>query len=269
MKEWIKLVLEKCGLGGIILIVRRVARKLQALAYTAVVTFRFGFAIQRLLLPPQFLERPVFIDPSTIKRCLVSPSLPAYQPVSDGDWDLKSIPLLPHLRNLNHYQLMYEMFVEHKPFSETSQYKEMEQEIRTRGETVNHNFTSIEQVLEHLETYEPIFNDIKANGYKTQEQLGNPPFVHEMKVNISRDGEILFVTQGTHRLAMAQILSLNRIPVGVWTVHREWAQSCFKQYGGGVINAVYKGLENFDPHHCSGKAQSEQILPLTRKSGNG
>ena len=135
----------------------------------------------------------------------------------------------------------------------------MEQEILTIGETIDHSFHSIEEVVQHLEEYERLFTDLKVNGYKSQEELGNPPFLNEMKVCIARDGEPIYLTQGTHRLAMAKMLDLATVSVGVWTVHKLWAQRCFEKYGGGVLEAVNKGLEDINYHPRTTTTASGQI----------
>ena len=88
MKRLIRLTLEKIGFWPIILGIHRAVRKMQLVAYATAVKLRLGFGTQLRLLPPQFLEQPIFIDPSMITQCLVRPGLPAYRPVSDGDWDL-------------------------------------------------------------------------------------------------------------------------------------------------------------------------------------
>lgn len=267
MKRLIKPAMQKWGLWGMGLRAHRAARWLQRVCYPAAVGLRLGFAVQLRFLPPQFMEQPIFVKLSSITRHLVSPGLPAFRPVSEGDWDLQAVPIFPDFLRVIHFRLMYEMFAEHKPLEETSQYKKMKREILTIGETVDHHFTSIEQVVQHLKRYEPIFNDIKENGYITQEELGNPPFEHEIRVCIGRDGEPVWLTQGTHRLAMAKILDLECVPVGVWTVHKLWAKRCFKKYGGGVLEAVYKGLDDIDYYHRDEKIRSGQTTSPTPEEG--
>ena len=219
--------------------------------YLTAIRLRLGFAVQLRLLPSQFLERPVFVRPSSITHSITQPHPPGLTPVLDGDWDLEPELLTNDVGNWGfHFRLIYEMLVENKPYYETSQFKEMEHELSTKGETVNHKFRSMEEVLQYIKKYEPIINDINANGYKTQEELGEPPFANEIRVGIGRSGDILFLGQGNHRLAMAKILDLELVPVSVWTVHKIWAEGCFQKYGGGMLEAVYEGLSDIDHHHA-------------------
>ena len=249
IKSLLKPALEKVGLWRQVLRVHLAARWVRKMCYAAAVGLRLGFAVQLRLLPPQFMEKPVLISASSITQCLLRGGLPSYRPVVDGDWDLQAEPLLATFWDLIHFRLMYEMFVENKPHEETSQYKQMTREILTRGETVHHGFRSIEQVVQHLEKYERIFNDIKENGYKTQQELGNPSSMYEIRVSINREGEPLFWGDGTHRVAMAKILDLESVPVNVWNVHRIWAERCFNKYGGGLLKAVCKGLDDIEDCH--------------------
>ena len=157
---------------------------------------------------------------------------------------------------------MHEMFVENKHFLETDQIKEMERELVTTGATINHKFHTMEEIYEYMKRYEPIFNDMKENGYKTQEEMGFDPFDHEIRVSISRDGEILFLGQGNHRLAMAKILNLECVAVSIWTVHRTWAERCFKEYGGDIISAIHMGLDDLEHHPTRKSTESEPIASL-------
>lgn len=75
---------------------------------------------------------------------------------------------------------------------------------------------------------EEIYNDIKKNGYKSQRELDNgydqyfmPPEFDEIRVNISRDGEIIF-DDGRHRMSALQLADVDKIPVRVFVRHKKW-----------------------------------------------
>ena len=134
IKRLIKPALKKSGLWGTVLRMHRASRWLRGGCYAASVGLRLGFPVQLRLLPPQILEQPVYLSPSSINKALpitlsrTENVPPTFRVVRGGDWDLRAESLLPYMWDLIHFRLMYEMFVEHKPFEETSQYKRMERE---------------------------------------------------------------------------------------------------------------------------------------------
>ena len=83
-----------------------------------------------------------------------------------------------------------------------------------------------------------LYRNIRENGYKSQRQLlkENPeaawgslndamhPLVNEIAVDIGRDGELLWNICGQHRLAIAKILDIDRIPVQVFRRHAKWQE---------------------------------------------
>ena len=267
-KRLIKSALQKTGLWAIPLAGYRCAQRLQGVCYSTAGDLRLGFAIQLRFLRPQFIKRAVYVRLSSITRSTIGAHPPAYRPVLDGDWDIDKELLRLDFGNYGyHFRLMHEMFVENKHFLETNQIKEMERELLAKGETVNHKFRTMDEIYEYMKRYKPIFNDMKENGYKTQAELGFHPFDHEVRVAIGRDGEILFLGQGNHRLAMAKILDLESVAVSVWTVHKIWAERCFKKYGGGVLEAIHKGLDDLESYRTKNRGgdrmKSGRVTSLT------
>lgn len=73
-----------------------------------------------------------------------------------------------------------------------------------------------EKILEYLRVYLDFLDDMAANGFDPGR--GKDP----IGVAITREGTIVKVNRGLHRLAMAQRLGLPSIPVQVRHVHRLW-----------------------------------------------
>ncbi len=79
-----------------------------------------------------------------------------------------------------------------------------------------------------------LYNSIKSEGYKTQRQLLKSkssafkpkkypsPEHYEVDVNIGASGDFYFNFNGRHRLAIAKILDLEKIPVRVFARSSEW-----------------------------------------------
>jgi len=82
---------------------------------------------------------------------------------------------------------------------------------------------------EFFEKYDRIYERIATDGYKTQRELRTQPFpwdrYEEIIVDIGRNGEFLFVN-GRHRLSIAKILDLSKIPVVVSVRHKQWMKYC-------------------------------------------
>lgn len=74
-----------------------------------------------------------------------------------------------------------------------------------------------------------LYNDIRLNGYKTQVELlseqGSSDFldrlVNEITIDIGRDGQLLHV-DSKHRLAIAKLLNLDKVPVFCDHRHEDW-----------------------------------------------
>src|SRR5690606_18747044 len=108
------------------------------------------------------------------------------------------------------------------------------------------NIASLEALNERCAYLDQLISGIRENGYlraheskldgeqdslKKHERYGS-----EICVNIGRNGHYLF-QDGRHRLAIAQILKLEEVPVKVLVRHKEWVE--FRSYllslasGGG------------------------------------
>jgi len=74
-----------------------------------------------------------------------------------------------------------------------------------------------------LKKFDTLYEKIQKE-YKTSYQLDDTGFLEEICVCIGRDGDILFGNSGWHRLAMARISALDRIPVRVMLRHRKWQE---------------------------------------------
>ena len=131
--------------------------------------------------------------------------------IKDGDWDQKNI----------------EYFEETEPFQSIQQRFE-------KGQSWNE--TRI-QDNESREKIERLYENIKAKGFKTQSEIKpfNDPVhgikhvdrflneINEIMVTIDRNGEIIF-DDGNHRLSIAKILGLEKIPVRVLVRHEKWQE---------------------------------------------
>jgi len=157
-----------------------------------------------------------YINPVRIKYTISQPdlrnnlTLVPYGGIRSGDWDAKKSKFEDHYV----YCSFVERFLNGTPWTETEYYRIQIERGRDKQE-----------MLRQLKHYEDIYNIIQEDGYRSQQEL-NPqklpcPEAHEVTVHIGRNGEYIR-HDGRHRLAIAKILDLERIPVRVCLRHSEW-----------------------------------------------
>lgn len=143
--------------------------------------------------------------------------------VMGGDWD-RDVPNPPDSAQLpkkyNDY-FFHKSSVRHfqhgVPWEETTLYERMS---ASRGKVATRDA---------LRKYDDLFEKIESEGYKIQSDLKNGKndkrdrYVNEICVDRGRDGEYLFV-DSRHRLSIAKILDLDRIPIAILVRHTEWVE---------------------------------------------
>jgi len=107
--------------------------------------------------------------------------------------------------------------------------------IEDGEDPVWHGCSTKSEVLKRCVKMDRIFKNMEVTGYISKKdlinqnspQLKNPRWFEqaydEVVVNIGRNGELLFVG-GHHRLAMAKILDIDKIPVRLFVRHKQWQQ---------------------------------------------
>ena len=141
--------------------------------------------------------------------------------VLDGDWDL------PHnlikFEELDIYQALYQHFIEGKEWQETDFYHRVLAEIESG--MIKWNCLSNKDFEERCKKLDALYQDIKNNGFETQKKLrgGVRKMEDEIAVVIGRNGDLIF-NNGRHRLAIAKILDLDKIPVKITLRHKRWVE---------------------------------------------
>ena len=96
--------------------------------------------------------------------------------------------------------------------------------LAERGEQSWRSLSSRGAILDRCGTIDELYEAIRTDGYRSQRALGERSLLaitEEIVVDIGRDGTPLFVN-GRHRLAIAKLLGLERVPVGVLVRHADW-----------------------------------------------
>ena len=121
------------------------------------------------------------------------------------------------------YRSLERRFLDDVPWEDTRWYRRSLEFVEA-GRPTSKGITSREGLQQRCESIDGLYRRIRRMGYRSQYNLGNyPAAAHEVSVDIGRDGALLFVN-GRNRLALARILEIDRIPVGVYVRHRRWME---------------------------------------------
>lgn len=172
--------------------------------------------------------------------------------ILDGDWD-------ENLITIDENNEFYFSFKEHLynkiPWEDTQYFKRIVKKINL-GE-IKWGCTNEVEFLNKCEEWDSIFNDIKNNGYK---QNQDSDYVN---INIGRTGNIIF-NDGLHRLIFAKILNLKQIPVKIIVRHKNWIDlkkeiKNYVQLNGQKLYAPinHLDLQNFE---CLHKNRFDNII---------
>ncbi len=158
----------------------------------------------------------ILVDPSSIEYTTGEILSKRRGWVVEGEWDEDG----DHFMQRTYPKAIEQRLVEGLEWEETALAEKYDdQRLEERGNTIDR-------------LYELIYDD----GYKSQAQLleENPeatwkglndamhPLANEIAVDIGRNGELLWNICGQHRLAIAKVLDIDRIPVQVFRRHTEW-----------------------------------------------
>lgn len=172
----------------------------------------------------------LWVNPATINHR--SPkSLPIdYGVVEGGGWDHDITPIheTPIYRGLKSW------LVEGEDPKKTELYDHFIDELEKHGSY--HDHTDLTEFDDRIAELRQLRDQLVDNGYLTQQELvaefpdstreknndAIHPYLNEVRIDIGRDGKLLWRKGGWHRLSMAKILDLDQIPVFVVTRHRQW-----------------------------------------------
>lgn len=139
-------------------------------------------------------------------------------------------------------------FINGVPWEDTLFYK------RRIDEGFNTSRYSSEQgLLRRLEFIDELYQRIKSEGYKTQQELkaeGDQQaggWQHEVQINIGRSGELI-LDDGRNRLILAKLLEIEKIPVRVLVRHEQWRDIQKKINNSSRYNSLPPNLQQYTNH---------------------
>lgn len=151
--------------------------------------------------------------------------------VVDGDWDISPYKFT----DLAVYTSLKKRIVDCVKWQDTELYKILLKKVES-GVCV-WDVKNKEDLDKRCMYLDSLIQSIKNGGYKLNRANYNRIVNYdEIDVNIGRNGEYLF-QNGVHRLSIAKILGIKRVPVTVFVRHKKWQE--FRQF---VVS--YSGLHN-------------------------
>lgn len=128
------------------------------------------------------------------------------------------------------YQSFYHHFIEGKKWEETDFYKRAINHIKD-GKYVWW-CSSVSEYNKRCKKLDKLYYDIKSNGIKNQKTLRKNILLkenrikeieNEIRVSIGPEGELIY-RNGQHRLAIAKILNLDRVPIQILHRDKKWME---------------------------------------------
>ncbi len=145
--------------------------------------------------------------------------------ILNGDWDLHKISFC----NNPIYVLFSERFLKGKRWENTSFYIQALQQIENKGRYWN-GCKSEYDLQKRCRKIEKLYNEISTHGYRPprsiepkESGITTEGKIDEVKVSIGRDGSF-FWEDGRHRLSIALLLGLPKIPVQIVARHVKWQE---------------------------------------------
>lgn len=153
--------------------------------------------------------------------------------VIGGNWDQKTRPLDEY----DLHRAIVRRIREEIPWGCTAFYARVKNNFETR-DYEKWGCSTMEDFRHRLGELDRLRESIERDGYRTQRELRKmngsvpadrsihrywPPELHEVTVDVARDGELLF-HESRHRFAVAQALEVDRIPVRVKARHSLWQE---------------------------------------------
>lgn len=187
------------------------------------------------VLPTKYTDANPFkilwVEPSQIKYCVSESQLPPkFGRVYNGSWDLTNEEFTSKVV----YKSLEKHFLEDVPWEKTQYYKNKYNKLKQRKPT--RGCSSVEDLPEYFAEIDKLYSNIVEKGYQTQQILKskNPDetirknldapttSMNEIGVSIGRNGRLIKHIRGRHRLAIAKIAEIDKVPVQVLVRHKKW-----------------------------------------------
>lgn len=185
----------------------------------------------------------VYVNPREVQYYV--PRTAKYKPLRQshflvgGQWDKN----LPAYSSHYVYRVMADLIDEpnNDNFSATKAFQQVQTLIEQKR-FVSHRRTALnskEKITTYLRRFLSIRDDMLKNGYRAKPD----PKDKEIGLAICRDGRLVHFSHGKHRLALAQLLGLDKIVAKIRIVHPLWYFSCASNLNMSVRENLLFALE--------------------------
>lgn len=173
----------------------------------------------------------------------------------DGEWDLRR----GDLRFGSRYRFISDLDEHRDDLTRTERFAKLKVQLDSGRPWSSHQqgilLNSEQRILLYLRVYLSFLDDMAARGFDASRGKD------ELGVAVTRDGRLLKINRGLHRLAMAQRLGMPSIPVRVKAVHREWWQRVVGETRGeAALERLSAALRDCVPEYSTGE-QDPQTYP--------
>jgi hypothetical protein len=162
--------------------------------------------------------------------------------VLSGEWDRDIIKFV----DMDVYHACVEHFIDEKSWCDTDYYKRLCRSVSAGRKRWGRTREDVDEKMKRLDD---LYRSVKDKGYLSRTQLNNNrrqtfESDDEIAIRIGRHGQLLF-EDGRHRLAIAKLLGIEKIPVKVTIRHAIWYD-----YLAGISSHTKsnKGLLNVAGH---------------------
>lgn len=128
------------------------------------------------------------------------------------------------------------------PLSEVTEYRAMLEAVRAGGSP--RGCRTEADVEQYFRSLKKVSESISRDGYKSSTELGGLER-DEVSVWITRDGRLAYGGWANHRLALAALHRVSRLPVSVLGCHPDWLHGLCEEYGLPPHLAMRQWAEQF------------------------
>jgi hypothetical protein len=211
---------------------------------------------RRRHLSPGYVDPPIdpfqlfLVDPERITQFTGRPFPPwdtrwqDFGSVIGGDWDRRRSPpirpgydgvdpslyLAEQFSKTRLHRGLIDHFAEGVPWQDLDFVNELMDRVRSADTTVWQDCSTVADIRGYCRKLDRLYRDMRERGCLSIRELNRREdrrltfrevMQNEILVDLTRAGDPVFVT-GRHRLSLAKILGLDRVPVAVVVRHPEW-----------------------------------------------
>lgn len=160
----------------------------------------------------------IWVDPSTILYKLDFDLDIYFNDILSGDWDLQR---RASLQNVAKHRSIHQRFVQGWDWKDTDLFRKKYAKRFGRGEKIRGADNADDLAVLYSSEIDALFENMKQNGFVIRRdptgRLHSLPHLH-----IGRTGELILGNNGNHRVAIAKVLRLGRIPCWIRSRHLYW-----------------------------------------------